>query len=59
MANGDMGFYLLWAWVAVMIFVGVGLETSRRIRLSFSNDNVRIYYNPYYMSHTVWPIENH
>ena len=55
MANGDMGFYLLWAWVAVMIFVGVGFDTARRMRLSFSNDNVRIYYyNPYHMGHTVW-----
>ena len=57
MANGDMGFYLLWAWVAVMVFVGVGFDTARRMRLSFSNDNVRIYYyNPYHMGHMVWPI---
>ena len=35
MANGDMGFYLLWAWVAVLVFVGVGFGTARRMRLSF------------------------
>ena len=39
MANGDMGFYLLWAWVAVIVLVGVGFDTTRRMRLSFLIDH--------------------
>ena len=57
MANGDMGFYLLWAWVAVMIFIGVGFDTARKMRLSFSNArSIFFYYNLYIgnMDHAVW-----